>query len=162
MKKMENPAGIKKIHRREESGVTLVITLMILLVLTLIGAAALMTSSVDLRITGNERVQKQAFYAADAGLHYGRANPPVPLTNINAANPGSFSNPSGSATKFRGSIVYPTTLTTGAKNPTNPPVAAETGTRQGFKAHHYTVSSTGYGENQAQKELQLQGYRIGF
>ncbi len=53
-----------------EKGTALVITLMTLAILIIIGLAALMTSSLDLKITGNEQIQKKAFYAADAGVNY--------------------------------------------------------------------------------------------
>ncbi len=156
MEKIENCGGEIKIYREGESGVALVITLMIMLILVLIGVAALMTSSVDLRITGNERVQKEAFYSADAGLNYGRGNPPLPLTSIDSGNPGphNFTNPGGSSTTYNGSVTY--------QGATAPPIGSQTGSRAGFKAHHYLIESQGFGPNQAEKDLEMQGYRIGF
>ena len=126
------------------------------LILVLIGVAALMTSSVDLNITRNERVQKEAFYSADSGLNYGRGNPPLPLTSIDSGNPGphNYTNPGGSSTTFNGSVTY--------QGATTPPIGSQTGSRAGFKAHHYLVESKGFGPNDAQKDLEMQGYRIGF
>lgn len=50
-----------------ERGFVLVVTLLMLLILVIIGVAALNTSNIDLNIAGNQRVHKQTFYHADAG-----------------------------------------------------------------------------------------------
>ena len=51
-------------------GVTLVIALMILLVLTLIGISAISTTTFETNIAGNERLYNRAFYSSDAGVDY--------------------------------------------------------------------------------------------
>ena len=51
-------------------GVTLVIALMILLVLTLIGISAISTTTFEINIAGNERLYNRAFYTSDAGVDY--------------------------------------------------------------------------------------------
>lgn len=55
-----------------QEGAALVIAVLILLVLTVIGIYAVSTSTFETRIAGNERVLKDAFYAADGGIDYGR------------------------------------------------------------------------------------------
>lgn len=55
---------------RNNNGAVLVIALLIMAVLSLIGAAATMTSSIEIQISGNQKVGKQAFYAADAGVEH--------------------------------------------------------------------------------------------
>jgi hypothetical protein len=54
---------------REEKGVVLVLSMLLLLVVTLIGINALNTSTYDIRISANERASVQAFYVAEAGIN---------------------------------------------------------------------------------------------
>ncbi len=56
-------------HLRGESGIILVLGMLLLLVVTLIGISALSTSTFDMRISGNERTSVQAFYVAEAGIN---------------------------------------------------------------------------------------------
>jgi hypothetical protein len=51
-------------------GVSLVIALLILLVLTLIGISAISTTTFETNIAGNQRLYNRAFYTADAGVDY--------------------------------------------------------------------------------------------
>lgn len=55
---------------QDDSGVSLVIALMILLVLTLIGISAISTTTYETNIAGNERLYNKAFYTSDAGVDY--------------------------------------------------------------------------------------------
>ena len=75
---------------KNEDGFTLLIFLALLLMLTLIGIAAVTTSTTDVNIAGNDLRTVRAFYAAEAGLekatseirnHYasGGVGPPDPL-----------------------------------------------------------------------------------
>jgi Tfp pilus assembly protein PilX len=52
---------------RNQRGNALVIALLMLACLTLLGIASLMTSTVELQVSGSDRVAKTAFYAADGG-----------------------------------------------------------------------------------------------
>lgn len=54
-----------------KNGFALIFVLLILVLLTVIGFFALMTSNVDIQLTGNERQYKAAFYAAEAGIRTG-------------------------------------------------------------------------------------------
>lgn len=53
---------------KSESGIALVIALMVLLVMTALGTAVFYNSTVDFKIAGNERTGMVAYYAALAGL----------------------------------------------------------------------------------------------
>ncbi len=55
---------------RQDRGVSLIVALLILLVLTLIGISAISTTTFEVNIAGNERLYNEAFYAADAGIDY--------------------------------------------------------------------------------------------
>jgi len=48
-----------------ERGMALVIALMLLSVLSLLGASALLTTNIEVKISGNTRVGRMAFFAAD-------------------------------------------------------------------------------------------------
>ena len=50
---------------KEEQGSALVIALLMLMVLTLLGVAATTTSTIELEISGNDKLYRMAFYEAD-------------------------------------------------------------------------------------------------
>lgn len=51
-----------------ERGVVLVFALVLMLVVTIIGSSAIMTSQVDLKISGNTKVIRTSFYVSDGGI----------------------------------------------------------------------------------------------
>ena len=55
---------------QNNEGVSLVIALIILLVLTLLGISAISTTTFETNIAGNERLYNRAFYTSDAGVDY--------------------------------------------------------------------------------------------
>ena len=57
-----------------ESGIALVVTLMIMLVASVIGFAAMTTTDIEVRISGNTHWGNQAFYAADGAVEVVLAN----------------------------------------------------------------------------------------
>lgn len=65
-----------------EQGFVLVAALMMLMVLLLIGIAATNTTTIELQISGNDKVLKRNFYVAESGWNHGAqwleagANPP--------------------------------------------------------------------------------------
>src|SRR4030043_873159 len=64
--KQKSPCSILQ----DNKGVSLVIALLILLVLTLLGISAISTTTFETNIAGNERLYNRAFYASDAGVDY--------------------------------------------------------------------------------------------
>lgn len=60
-----------KIKIKDESGVALVVALLIMVILTILGTAAIMTSTTDVKIAGNFKKSTNAFYAAEAGIEAG-------------------------------------------------------------------------------------------
>lgn len=69
---------------RDQSGVVLVIALIMMIVLTLIGLASTLTSTFEMRLSGIKRGTTDAFYTADAGVQAVLAN----LGNFSV--PGNF------------------------------------------------------------------------
>ena len=55
-------------HVRNERGVVLIFALVLMLVLTIIGSSATLTSQVDLKLSGNTKVIRTSFYVADGGI----------------------------------------------------------------------------------------------
>lgn len=51
-------------------GISLVIALLILLIVTLIGISAIQTTRFETNIAGNEKLYNTAFYHSDAGIDY--------------------------------------------------------------------------------------------
>lgn len=62
--------GQAQVPSGNERGVALILALVMLVLMTLLGAWVLDTSSTDLKIAGNSRNAAQAFYAGDAAMNY--------------------------------------------------------------------------------------------
>ncbi|MBI3994942.1 MAG: hypothetical protein HY349_03075 [Nitrospirae bacterium] len=76
---------------KNERGLALVVALMLLVLLTVMGLAAISTTTTEMQITSNERTDAQAFHAAEAGIKevlYRTALSSVGATSI--ANGGSY------------------------------------------------------------------------
>ena len=61
-------------YTNKESGFALVITLLIMLVASVIGFAAMTTTDIEVRISGNNHWGNQAFYAADGAIEVALAD----------------------------------------------------------------------------------------
>ncbi len=72
-----------------EDGFVLVIALLILLILIVIGTAATNTSTIELQISGNEKVAKNNFYNAEASV-YELAQTLENSTNVDALRAFNF------------------------------------------------------------------------
>jgi Tfp pilus assembly protein PilX len=69
-----------------ERGVALIIVLVMLLLLTILGASMLSTSTSDLKISGNYRNSEESFYTADAALEIAQTFAGI-YTNVAADSP---------------------------------------------------------------------------
>jgi Tfp pilus assembly protein PilX len=76
--------------RMNQKGFALVIALIMLLVLTLMGFAAVNLTSYESRISGNERVYNNAFYAGDGGVENFRGRVSTGEFVYSVANSGSY------------------------------------------------------------------------
>lgn len=59
----------KENNIHQEDGFILVVCLLIMVVLTILGIVATTTTMIELRISGNDKVAKSAFYKADSGIY---------------------------------------------------------------------------------------------
>ncbi len=75
---------------KDQKGVALVVALIMLLVLTFIGLAAISTTSYEARIAGNERVYNNAFYAGDGGIENFRGRVSTGEFVFSVATSGSY------------------------------------------------------------------------
>lgn len=71
-----------------EKGIALILALMVLVALTLLGIAALNTSTLDMKVAANERAAIQAQYAAEAGI-----GETVGRMNLDSADTNYISTP---------------------------------------------------------------------
>lgn len=67
------PLNFARKKERDERGVVLVVSMLLLLVLTVIGIAAIGTSNFDILLSSVHRQRQSVFYAAEAGLDHGRS-----------------------------------------------------------------------------------------
>jgi hypothetical protein len=74
----------------EQKGIALVLALVMLLVLTFIGLAAISTTSYEARIAGSERVYNNAFYAGDGGIENFRGRTSTGEFVYSVATSGSY------------------------------------------------------------------------
>lgn len=74
----------------EQKGIALVVALIMLLVLTFVGLAALSFTSYEAKISGNERVYNNAFYAGDGGIENFRGRASAGEFVYAAATSGSY------------------------------------------------------------------------
>jgi len=74
----------------DQKGIALVVALVMLLVLTFIGLAALSLTSYEARISGNERLYNNAFYAGDGGIENFRGRASTGEFVYSTATSGSY------------------------------------------------------------------------
>ena len=64
---------VKTFCNKNEEGAALITGLLLVLVLTILGMAAMATTVMELKITSNDRSSKRVFYLAEAGIEDGRS-----------------------------------------------------------------------------------------
>jgi hypothetical protein len=74
----------------DQKGVALVVALVMLLVLTFIGFAAVSLTSYEAKISGNEKLYNNAFYASDGGIENFRGRASTGEFVHSVANAGSY------------------------------------------------------------------------
>ena len=147
---------------KNEGGSVMVVAILILALLTIIGIAAMSTTNVELKISGNEKSYKMALYAAEAARGYVAKTPelygPYNMMVGQELNFPDEHNPSmvvqlSSKQSFGGTVEY---LGFSA-----PPRGS--GTQVGtFKAHKYKMTCKGYGPAKAESQVEAGFYRMGF
>ena len=146
----------------DQRGSVINIALLILILLTLLGITFVELSSTDIKVAGNDRTTKMAFYAAEAARGYVAASPSLyDGTNVASSQPKSFPLAADSASVvaslgkqgFLGTVVY-----LRAKDPPR----ASGYPADKFKAHWYQMNCNGTGPRNAKASIEAGFYRIGY
>jgi len=136
-----------RVELTDEQGAALIITLVMLVMLTFIGLAALSTSSSELFLSANYRRTREAFLAAEGAMEYAlkdsrHAIPP-------ATGPGTPINPLPIAQGLIDLDENPTYPISGNVNSVIylgiGPVRAGSGTDDSFQANYFVINTTGSG-----------------
>ena len=157
---------------KNEKGSVTVLAVVLLMLLTLLGMAAISTSSIETQIAGNEVRSKLAFYAAESASAYVAWHPdlygpdnttpgtshyfpndttspyvpefaPVGMRNVDAAG----------AQSFNGQVTY---------SSSSAPPRGSGYSAGAFRAHQYQMICNGYSTNNASENLMIGFFRIGF
>lgn len=137
--------GIRRSVLKSEEGLALVVVIMVMALLLSIIAAGLISSGINLKITGSYKVGTQAFYAADTGVQVGVAqltlNPAVATLPFSGTLDGGLAFRSG----HRGDSGPQALLFQGTRNAT-PGFSLGSGTGynpSGYAFYLYQINVTG-------------------
>lgn len=119
---------------RTQRGAALAIGLILLVVLTILAVSGVVTSTLELRMVGNEQQQERAFQAAEVGIAEAMANPQLSTTVPEVQPATAVPNSPGDTYQYQ--------LTFAGEAPTGSGLTGYSlGT--GFATYHFTVNSTG-------------------
>jgi hypothetical protein len=158
---------------KNEKGSVTILAVILLVLLTLLGMAAIDTSSIETQIAGNEVRHKLAFYSAESAAAYVAWSPDLyGPDNTTPGDPHFFPNPTSGASyvhytteqnpdpigaagtqSFNGQVTY----TSSSSPPRGSGYSAGT-----FRAHVYKMTCNGYSTNNASETLMIGFFRIGF
>ena len=147
---------------RNEDGLILAITLIILGIFTILGISAIVFTTTEMQVASNDQFHKIAFYGAEAARGYVPKNVELyGMTNVIEDESLSFPDTADASAKqplsshqaFNGEVQY--------NGGSAPPRGSgyEVGT---FKAHTYQMSCNGYGPYNSRSQVEAGFYRIGF
>ena len=146
---------------KNEDGSVMVVAILILALLTIIGIAAMSTTNVELKISGNEKSYKMALYAAEAARGYVVKTPELyGPDNMTLGEGLNFPDNDPSVVvelspkqSFGGKVEY-----IGFSAPPRGS-GSQVGT---FKAYKYKMECKGYGPAKAESQVEAGFYRMGF
>jgi Tfp pilus assembly protein PilX len=126
---------------RNEKGIVLVIAVLAMITATILGIAAMMTSDIEVRMSGNQRCMDAAFYAADGGIDNGLNW----LANSGATKPDDSRLPTMKTTKDvpdpDNDNIYSQHYICDLHHSKNPPPGWDV---TKFRRYYYQICSTGY------------------
>lgn len=117
-----------------QRGAALVIGLILLLVLTVLAVSGVMTSTLELRMVGNQQQQERAFQAAEIAVEEAIANPLLSTSTPEVQPPTDVPDSPGDEFEYRLSYAGEAPLGAGL---TGYSLGA------GFTAYHFTIDATG-------------------
>jgi len=139
----------------------LILALVLLTLMSILGALALSTSTTESGISGNYRASQQAFYAAERAVEYASTSESIYETigtgsaDLNAgAHPTNIAAGTGNSGLKSGATNQVSYLTAGAL----PPGSGSDPTY--FAARYYIITVTGDGPNNATTRVESQVARV--
>jgi Tfp pilus assembly protein PilX len=132
-----------------ERGVALVVALGVMVLLTILGAWVLNTSSTDLRIAGNTRNYQSAFYLAEQGMEFAKSRGQLEATYNKSlqSNPTYTSNSVSASATTSSRFLARTELGPSSGLNTKTEANWEDASGGRFKGLFYTISATGISNN---------------
>jgi Tfp pilus assembly protein PilX len=133
-----------------QRGAALVIGLILLLVLTILAVSGVVTSTLELRMVGNQQQQERAFQAAEVGVEQAMANPKLSTSTPEIKAVTAVPNATGDTYQYQ--LTY-----AGASPPGTGMTGYSIGT--GLTAYHFTINATGTSSGNAESR-HTQGFYI--
>jgi Tfp pilus assembly protein PilX len=140
-----------------ERGIALVLSLWMLVILGMVGAIMLASSTVELRIAANDRHSQTALYTADAAIEFAKANPAIYTTigdGTGGTPAGTVANASVTVGGHEAQNVTVTFLASGPPPPAGDSEVAFDAKL--FKTNYFAVEATGVGPNNTQALIEAQ------
>ena len=153
------PAASCKKTLDNERGIVLIIVLVMLVLLSILGATVLTNSTSELRVTGNYRNQQQAFFAADGGLEHGQISNAIYsiIPNAGAVWKGTISyTNTGVVTVTKDATAAAGAVNTAqvvVENIGSGPAPKGSGFDDTFQANLYDLDVTGFGPDNTEVEI---------
>ncbi len=147
---------------KNEDGSVMVVALILLILLTVLGIAAIQTSSIEVQTAANNNSYLLAFYSAEAARGYVEGTTALyGDANLTPGSPVPFPNDADPSERFVLSALQAFNGTVEYTGGSNPPRGSgyAVGT---FRAHGYDMAVTGYGPRNSQTQIAAGFYRIGF
>jgi hypothetical protein len=153
-----------------DKGSVTVLAVVLLMLLTLLGMAALSTSSIETQIAGNEMRSKLAFYAAESATAYVALKPDLyGPDNITSGTSHYFPNDTDPYVGITGGLPTAQQINTTQSFNGQVEYASSSSPPRGsgysvgtFRAHQYQMICNGYSSNNTSKDIVVGFYRIGF
>lgn len=148
---------------KDEKGMITVVALIVLIILTIIGISAINNTNIELQITRNDRLNKVAFFAAEAAKGYVAGHPALygsqnlddPIAFPNRNNPNERFTIPNSNLQFNGTVQYVSSVATSI-------VPRASGYEYGqYRAHRYQMIANGIEAGGTEYYIDHGFYRIG-
>jgi len=151
----------KPIFLNNEKGSVLIVAVIFLMLLTVLGIFATTTSTIELQISGNDKINKMVFYAADSGVPFVSGNPDWYGPNNIDGEETYFSGLSADKKECQLSdklkiVIGNVTCLGKSQMPAGAGYSAGT-----IFAINYQLTSTGTGPNNGSSKIEAGFYRIG-
>lgn len=138
---------------RDEKGMALVITLIVLFLMTVLGAMLFTNSNSELQASRNFRTAQEAMHAAERAVEYAKSDPAIYTTigTGSVAVPVSGVDLSSGGSDASGTVTY---LSRG-----NPPRGSGMDATE-FEANYFAINVNGTGPFNAQAEVEVNVAKI--